>query len=82
MVPTAIATASSMSATTANPAGDYEILGPSEAFLERAKGIFRWDILIKAPEVGKLQRALRRARELCARNKWPCIVDVDPYGVS
>ena len=63
-------------------AGDYEVLGPSEAFLERAKGIFRWDILIKAPDVGKLQRALRRARELCAAHRWHYIIDVDPYGVG
>jgi len=57
-----------------------EILGPSEAFLEKAKGTFRWDILLKGREIRGLQRAVWVARDLCARQKWPCIVDVDPYG--
>ena len=59
-----------------------EVLGPSEAFLERAKGIFRWDLLIKATEIQSLQRAILRARDACAAQKWPFLVDVDPNGVG
>ena len=63
-------------------AGSLELLGPSEAFLERAKGIYRWDLLIKTPEIQILQRALARAQDAAHQHKWPVLVDVDPYGVS
>jgi primosomal protein N' (replication factor Y) len=59
-----------------------QLLGPSEAFLERAKGIYRWDIVIKSKEIRPLQRAIYRAKEVCARQKWPMMVDVDPYGAG
>lgn len=62
--------------------GKIDLLGPSEAFLERAKGIYRWDLLIKSPEIQSLQRSLLRAREICQSRKWPFLVDVDPYGVG
>lgn len=62
--------------------GKIELLGPSEAFLERAKGIYRWDLLIKSPEIGSLQRAILRCREVCLSNKWQFLVDVDPYGIG
>lgn len=57
-----------------------DLLGPSEAFLERAKGIYRWDLLIKSPEIQGLQRALFAAREKCLGERWPFLADVDPYG--
>jgi primosomal protein N' (replication factor Y) len=63
-------------------AGELELLGPSEAFLERAKGIFRWDILLKSPDVRHLQRALLRGKEAAASQRWQFLVDVDPYGVG
>ena len=59
-----------------------DLLGPSEAFLERAKGIYRWDLLIKSPDVRGLQRAVWLAKDACVRRKWPFLVDVDPYGVG
>jgi primosomal protein N' (replication factor Y) len=62
--------------------GRIELLGPSEAFLERAKGIYRWDLLIKSREIQSLQRAVLVARDQCARERWPFWVDVDPYSVS
>jgi primosomal protein N' (replication factor Y) len=62
--------------------GRIELLGPSEAFLERAKGIYRWDLLIKSSEIQGLQKAVHVSRELCHRQRWGCLVDVDPYSVS
>jgi primosomal protein N' (replication factor Y) len=59
-----------------------DLLCPSEAFLERAKGIYRWDLLIKSPDVNALQRAILRAKEYCGGRKWPFLVDVDPHGVN
>ena len=59
-----------------------QVLGPSEAFLEKAKGIYRWDIVLKSPEIGPLQKAIHRAKELSQSRKWSVLVDVDPYGVG
>jgi primosomal protein N' (replication factor Y) len=59
-----------------------EILGPSEAFLERAKGIYRWDIVLKSRDIRPLQRAIFRAKELSIGRKWPILVDVDPSGAG
>lgn len=39
-----------------------ELLGPSEAFLERAKNIYRWDLLIKASEIQHLRKAISFAQ--------------------
>jgi primosomal protein N' (replication factor Y) len=64
-----------------NPS-EVELLGPSEAFLERAKGIYRWDLLLKATSVLPLQRAVLRAKEFAGGEKWGILVDVDPYGVG
>lgn len=59
-----------------------EYLGPSEAFLERAKGIFRWDLLIKSSSVRALSRSISVAKKLAARERWTLLVDVDPYGLG
>jgi primosomal protein N' (replication factor Y) (superfamily II helicase) len=61
--------------------GNLEILGPSEAFLEKIKNTYRWDILLKAKNIQNLQKALNMARDLCLKNKWQFLPDIDPYGV-
>jgi primosomal protein N' (replication factor Y) len=62
--------------------GNIQVLGPSEAFLEKAKGIYRWDTVIKSKEIGPLQKGILAAKEVCVSKKWPFLVDVDPYGVG
>jgi primosomal protein N' (replication factor Y) len=69
-------------AAEAARAGTAEVLGPSEAFLEKAKGIFRWDVLLKAKDVRELQKSIFAVRALCSRSRWQFAVDVDPYGVG
>jgi primosomal protein N' (replication factor Y) len=64
------------------PGVRLDYLGPSEAFLERAKGIFRWDVLIKSSSVKALSRSISVAKQLAAREKWSLLVDVDPYGLG
>lgn len=59
-----------------------EILGPSEAFLERAKGIYRWDLLIKSSSIRALSQTIQIAKQRAAREKWSLLVDVDPYGLG
>ncbi|MEK6707041.1 MAG: primosomal protein N' [Bdellovibrionota bacterium] len=59
-----------------------ELLGPSEAFIERAKGVYRWDLLLKARDITGLQPALEIARRASLQNKWRMFIDVDPYGTG
>jgi primosomal protein N' (replication factor Y) len=60
---------------------DVELLGPSEAFLEKAKGIYRWDLLIKAKNISSLQQGVFIAKQVGQSNKWQLSVDVDPYSI-
>ncbi len=65
-----------------DPGGKLDFLGPSEAFLERAKGIYRWDLLIKSSSVRSLGHSIALAKQLAQREKFPLLVDVDPYGLG
>jgi primosomal protein N' (replication factor Y) len=58
-----------------------QLLGPSEAFMEKVKGIYRWDLMIKSKDIKALRRAIGRVREFAATHKIYYIVDVDPYGI-
>ena len=58
-----------------------EVLGPSEAFIERVKGYYRWDVLVKAKEVQELQRAVKWIRYFSDQNKLNILIDIDPYGL-
>jgi primosomal protein N' (replication factor Y) (superfamily II helicase) len=59
-----------------------EILGPSEAFMERVKNIYRWDFLLKSRDITQLQKAILMARDFCRQRKWALIIDMDPVGVG
>lgn len=65
----------------AESAGALEILGPSEAFLEKARNAFRWDLLLRARHVHWIQRGAWTIRTLAEKNKFRLWVDVDPYGL-
>lgn len=62
--------------------GSLEILGPSEALLEKAKGIYRWDLLIKSTNIKLLREAVFSAKHFCHQNKVPLLIDIDPSGVG
>lgn len=62
--------------------GNVDLLGPSEAFLERAKGVTRWDLLLKSPSIEPLSAKLRIARLWAENGKVPLVVDVDPHGLG
>jgi len=60
-----------------------EILGPSEAFLERAKGIYRWDLLLKSTSVKSLHQLVLAARAHGrGLQKSRILVYIDPSGIG
>jgi primosomal protein N' (replication factor Y) len=68
---------------TAREMPSIEILGPSEAFLERAKGITRWDLLVKSTSVRDLHRIVAAARAASRGGiESPILVDIDPSGIG
>ena len=64
------------------PAG--AVLGPAPAAIERVRGRYRWQVLVRASAPAAL-RALARAAGTCARRVRTAdlrvIIDVDPYGM-
>jgi primosomal protein N' (replication factor Y) len=62
--------------------GRVEVLGPSEALVERVRGIFRWDVLLKSQDIRALHRVVRQAQQTCDEAKWPMTVDVDPQSIG
>jgi primosomal protein N' (replication factor Y) (superfamily II helicase) len=58
-----------------------EFLGPSEAFIERVKGYYRWDVLVKAREIQELQRVIQLTKWFSEQNKLNILIDIDPYGL-
>lgn len=61
---------------------DLEILGPSEALIEKVKNTYRQDILLKSQNVSDLHQILRISKAICHEKGWPCLVDVDPVSVG
>jgi primosomal protein N' (replication factor Y) len=60
------------------------ILGPAPAPIERLRGRFRWQILVKAKSAGDLHALLRPLVERADRGRDGAVrllVDVDPYGM-
>ncbi len=61
---------------------EIEILGPSEAFISRVKGIYRWDFLIKSKQIAPLQRALSHLEKVAFQKKQAFSIDVDPMSLG
>ena len=62
-------------------ADQLEILD-QRSFLEMAKGVYRWDILLKGKDLKRLRQAAWVARELGNKKKWHFFIDIDPSGVN
>lgn len=58
------------------------IMGPSEAFLEKMKGQYRVDLLLKAKSIQDLSKAVKSARQYCRDRQLSLLIDVDPSGIS
>jgi primosomal protein N' (replication factor Y) len=62
--------------------GEVTLLGPSEAYLSRLKGLFRYDLILKSRDYRSLYRALSLAKQWSEKFDIPLILDVDPYSLS
>ena len=58
---------------------EARIMGPSEALLFRAQGLYRFDVYFKAPQVDALLRVSHLVRKLALQMEIDLVVDVDPY---
>ncbi len=62
--------------------GGLEILGPSEALIEKAKGLYRWDLILRSTQVPALHSAVEWIQKVCRQQKFTPIVEIDPYTVG
>ncbi len=65
-----------------NPKFNIEVLGPAPSLIPRIRGIYRWQILLQAPETKVIRTLLRRLQILNSRSqnakKVRIQADVDP----
>jgi primosomal protein N' (replication factor Y) len=63
------------------PPDRTRILGPSQAAVEKVKGEFRYQMIVKSASRQVLAKALNRLRHYAQQAEWPAtslIIDVDP----
>ncbi len=73
-----------LSALVAPPPAQVRVLGPAEAPLQRLKGDFRYQMLIKSSSRVTLREVLNRLRSHALEKRWPAtalIIDVDPFSL-
>lgn len=59
-----------------------EILGPAPAPIERLRGRYRWQILLKGEKTSAILEFARQAREILPRSRHTRLyIDVDPYNM-
>lgn len=68
-------------ALSLNSFKNLDILGPSEAFLEKVKKKYRWDLILKSTQSEVLHLAILIAKNHCTKQKLKFITDIDPYGL-
>ena len=56
-----------------------EILGPTEAWLEKIRGLYRWECLLRSPNLRTLREAAHAARRYGRQFKVQLLMDIDPY---
>jgi primosomal protein N' (replication factor Y) len=63
--------------------GTVEVMGPIEAPIARIAGQFRWQIIVKSADTGRLHRFVRQltggAGSAFGKRHVRVIVDVDPF---
>ena len=64
--------------------GDDGVLGPAPPPLERVRGRYRWQVLLRGADVPALRALARTARALAPPGRGPeprLVIDVDPYSL-
>ena len=64
--------------------GKISILGPAPALIEKLRGSYRWQVLLKSPNAKLLSAVLASARPRIVSSissKAKFIIDVDPVGM-
>jgi primosomal protein N' (replication factor Y) len=64
--------------------GEESVLGPAPPPLERVRGRYRWQVLLRSAEVRPLRALARCARDFAAptgRARTRLVIDVDPYSM-
>lgn len=74
--------ASTVRSTLGSPTGDPELVGPAPAPIERLRGWYRWQTLVRGTSSGAMRRAvehgLRQIGSVRGSRQARIIVDVDP----
>ncbi|RYZ66332.1 MAG: hypothetical protein EOP09_12845 [Proteobacteria bacterium] len=65
-----------------NEGENCEILGPSDAFIERVNDAYRFDLLLKSQKAVTLQKCIGIGREWAEKTEQDLLIDVDPYGMG
>ena len=63
----------------------YEIYGPSQAMHSKIKNKYRWQVIVKAPDLDEIKEAVREAKMELLKSQLKgisIITDVDPVNLG